>query len=100
MVTELYQLLGSAASAAKRTYIVAWEKDLGSELNAAQLTYLYHLTHSRSIDSKIKETNYKILSRLDISLYLRAMLEGLWRPRYTLASRVGMSCDSTLLDKY
>lgn len=63
MVSDLCQLLGSATSAAKPTYIWAWEKDLGYELIAAQLTHLYQLTHSSSIDSKMQETNDKILSR-------------------------------------
>lgn len=42
-------------------YIWAWEWGLGFELSTAQLTHLYQLTHSSSIDSKTRE-NFKILS--------------------------------------
>lgn len=63
MVSELYQLLGSSSLAAKPLYIRVWERDLGLEFSNSQLTYLYQLTHSSSIDSKMQETNYKILSR-------------------------------------
>lgn len=63
MVLELYQLLGSSSSVAKPIYIRAREKDLLLEFTDTQLIQLYQLTHSSSIDSKMQETNYKILSQ-------------------------------------
>lgn len=61
MVSELYQLIGSATSAAKPGYVRIWERDLGLEFTAAQLTHLYRLTYSSSIESRTQETNYKNL---------------------------------------
>lgn len=40
----------------------AWERDLILEFTTDQLTHLYQLIHSSSIDPKTLETNYKILS--------------------------------------
>lgn len=63
MVSELYKLLGSAAQLPKPIYIRKWERDLGTEFTDVQLSHLYYLTHSSSIDSKVQETNFKIMSR-------------------------------------
>lgn len=63
MVSELYQLLSSASPAVKPSYIRAWEWDLETVFTPAQLSSLYELTQSSSIDSKTQEINYKILMR-------------------------------------
>lgn len=63
VISELYQLLGSAASKTKSVYIREWERDLGREFSEVQLAPLYHLTHSSFTESRTQETNYKILTR-------------------------------------
>lgn len=63
MIIEFYQLLSSAASTVKPPYVRAWERDLETVFTPAQLSSLYQLTRSSSIDSKTQELNYKILLR-------------------------------------
>lgn len=58
-----YQLIGSTTSAAKPAYVRIWERDLGLKFTAAQLTLLYQLTHCSLIESRMPETNNKMLSR-------------------------------------
>lgn len=48
--SELYQLLGSATPNAKPLFVRAWECDIGLAFSEAQLTHLYQLTHSSSLD--------------------------------------------------
>lgn len=63
MVSKLYHMIGSVASGTKPTYIRSWGRDLELVFAPTQLSHLYQLTRSSSIDSKTQETNYKILSR-------------------------------------
>ena len=63
IVSELYSLLTSATAQVRPAYVRRWESDLGTILTETQLTHLYQLTHSSSIDSRTQETNFKLLSR-------------------------------------
>lgn len=63
MISKLYELLGSVTPDTKPLFVQAWERDLGLEFSEAQLTHLYQITHFSSLDSKMQETNYKLLSR-------------------------------------
>lgn len=62
LISEMYRLLGTTENP-RTTYIRAWERDLQLDLSTTQLTHLYQLTHSSTMESKTQETNYKILSR-------------------------------------
>lgn len=58
---KMYKPLSFISITVKPTYIQGWVRDLGLKFSEEQFSHLYQFTHSRSIDSKIQETNYKIL---------------------------------------
>lgn len=63
MISELHKILTQTTPTAKPAYIREWERDLEQEFSENQLTQIYQLTHTSSIDSKTQENNYKILAQ-------------------------------------
>lgn len=62
-ISLLYEMLQSAESQNKPTYIREWERDLGHTFTEVQLNNLYRLTHKSSIDTKTQENCFKLLTR-------------------------------------
>lgn len=62
MISELYKLLVSALTMTKSAFIQAWERDLELEFSAEQVTHMYKLTHSSSLESKTQQTNYRLMT--------------------------------------
>lgn len=62
-ISVLYGLLQSAESQSKPIYIREWERDLQHTFTETQLSHLYHLTHISSVDTKMQENSFKLLTR-------------------------------------
>lgn len=59
----LYDLLQSLNNEGKPRYIGEWERDLQHAFTKTQLDQLYRLMHSSSVDTKMQENSYKVLTR-------------------------------------
>lgn len=62
-ISVLYDLLQSLSSEGKPRYIGEWERNLQHVFTETQLDHLYRLTHSSSVDTKMQENSYKVLTR-------------------------------------
>lgn len=62
-ISLLYEMLQSTESQGKPIYIREWERDLQHTFTEAQLSHLYQLTHKSSVDTKMQENSFKLLTR-------------------------------------
>lgn len=55
-------MLVSAESRSRPVYIREWERDLQLTFTETQLDHLYSLTHKSSMDTKMHENGFKLLT--------------------------------------
>lgn len=63
MISELYQLLGSASTVPKPAFIWEWKRDLELNFSTEQITNMPRLAHTSFINLKTQEANFKLLTR-------------------------------------
>lgn len=62
-ISVLYELLQSSQEEEKLGFIREWEKDLNHTFTESQLEHLFRLTHTSTVDTKMQENSYKVLTR-------------------------------------
>lgn len=62
-ISVLYELLQSSQEEEKLGFIREWERDLNHTFTESQLEHLFRLTHTSTVDTKMQENSYKVLTR-------------------------------------